>query len=566
MEKPLNPDGRRLRVGLLLDSFAQPRWVCRVVEEIRASEFAEVVLVVKNAAAGKAARSRRSTLRRLKENRNHLLYSLYTKLDDRLMKTEPDAFAVCDLAPLVEGCPVLEVEPLMTKFTDTLRDEDVEAVTKYDLDVALRFGFRIIKGRALTVARHGVWSYHHGDALVSRGSPPGFWEVLTDEPVTGSVLQVLTEELDNGRVLYRSWSPTTNRFSVRKNNNNYYWKSAAFIMRKLKELHDEGELRIERDRHHVAYTPYSRRLYRKPTNGEMLPLLGGLAARGVRRAAEKALTFEQWALCYRFRAGESDTNNTFYKFKRLVPPRDRFWADPFPACSNGRYYIFFEELIFATNKAHISAVEVGRETGAREPFKVLERPYHLSYPFLFEWRGGQYMIPESGANGTVELYRSTDFPAGWQLERVLLEDLNNPVDATLHEEDGRWWMFLSIQVEGASANWDELHLYYADSPLGPWMPHRRNPVKSDVRGSRPAGKLFRWGDELYRPAQDCSRRYGYAISLNRVVRLSTEEYEEEEVSKILPEWDRRIIGTHTLNSVGDLTVVDCLLRRGNLRG
>ena len=106
----------------------------------------------------------------------------------------------------------------------------------FDLDVALCFGFRILKGDALKIARHGVWSFHHGDNLVNRGGPAGFWEVMDGIPVTGSVLQILTEDLDNGRVIYRSWSPTSDRFSVKANRNNLYWKSSAFVIRKLKDL------------------------------------------------------------------------------------------------------------------------------------------------------------------------------------------------------------------------------------------------------------------------------------------------------------------------------------------
>ena len=109
--------------------------------------------------------------------------------------------------------------------------------------------------------------------------------------------------------------------------------------------------------------------------------------------------------------------------------------------------------------------------------------------------------------------------------------------------------------------WDELHLYHADSPLGPWTPHRRNPVKSDVRSSRPAGRLYRQADGLYRPAQDCSQRYGHSLVLNRVTRIDPDQYSEVEVSRILPGWEESVLATHTCNRLDDLTVLDCLLRR-----
>jgi hypothetical protein len=168
------------------------------------------------------------------------------------------------------------------------------------------------------------------------------------------------------------------------------------------------------------------------------------------------------------------------------------------------------------------------------------------------------MIPETLKRKTVELYRCVSFPFEWQLETVLIENVQ-AVDATLAEIEGRWWMFVNIGVEGAAPN-DELHLFYAQTPLGPWQPHPDNPVKSDCRSTRPAGRLFWWGDDLYRPAQDCSKNYGYAISLNKIIHLAPDKFMETEVSKILPCWFKNLIATHTLNSVEGLTVIDGMLK------
>ena len=93
-----------------------------------------------------------------------------------------------------------------TRFCDYLSDEDVSRIRAANVDVLLRFGFRILKGPILRAAKHGVWSYHHGDNQVNRGGPAGFWEVMLNRPTTGSVLQILNEDLDNGRVIYRSYA------------------------------------------------------------------------------------------------------------------------------------------------------------------------------------------------------------------------------------------------------------------------------------------------------------------------------------------------------------------------
>ena len=540
-----------LRIGLLIDSFTQRRWIYKVIEEIQASGFAEVVVVIKNTAESGAKQGR---LKSYWRNRKYLLYTLYGKIDERRVKVAPDAFAPTDIKPLLSECPVIEVLPEMKAYSDWFPEDTLKQIRGFDLDVALCFGFRILKGEALKIARHGVWSFHHGDNLVNRGGPAGFWEVMDGIPVTGSVLQVLTEDLDNGRVIYRSWSPTSDRFSVKANRNNLYWKSSAFVLRKLKDLAAGCQLCTPDNQ---LYRPYSNRLFRMPTNAEMISRLSRLGTQYVASHFQSALNTEQWALAYRFRTGPGDTNNTLYRFKNLSPPKDRFWADPCAIKDGDRYYVFIEEYLNKTGKGHISVVELDRKGMVSGPTTVLERDYHLSYPFVFEWNNDYYMVPESAGNKTVELYRSTSFPFEWKLEKVLMTDVRAK-DATLAEVDGTWWMFVSIAEHSIP---DELYLYSAESPLGPWTPHPRNPVKSDVRGSRPAGGLFNWNGELYRPAQDSSGRYGYAISINKVTQLDQQGFREEHVSSILPNWNKKLLATHTISTAGDLTVVDCLVRR-----
>ena len=541
-----------LRIGLLIDSFVQRSWIHQVVSEIQASDFARVVVVIKNEAP--AAQPSAGRLQNYWRNRDYLLYALYDKIDQRRVKVSPDAFSPVDLKPLLEDVPVVSVTPEMKKYSDWFPEDALKQIREFDLDVALCFGFRILKGEALKIARHGVWSFHHGDNLVNRGGPAGFWEVMEGLPVTGSVLQVLTEDLDNGEVIYRSWSPTADRFSVKANRNNLYWKTAPFVIRKLKELAD-GVPVAAVDKQ--VYRPYSKPLYRMPTNRELLPRLWRLGGKYVASKFEAALKSDQWALAYRFRSGPTDPNNTLYRFKNLLPPKDRFWADPFAIKAGESYYVFIEEYPYATAKGHISVIELDRKGVVSGPRKVLEREYHLSYPFVFEWDGSYYMIPESAANKTIELYRAKSFPFVWQLEKVLMTGVRAK-DATLAEIDGTWWMFVSMSEHSIP---DELYLYSAPSPLGPWTPHRRNPVKSDVRGSRPAGGLFEWNNEVYRPAQDSSGRYGYAISINRITQLDHDQFQEETVSNILPDWSKGLVATHTISIAHDLTVVDCLIKR-----
>jgi hypothetical protein len=68
---------------------------------------------------------------------------------------------------------------------------------------------------------------------------------------------------------------------------------------------------------------------------------------------------------------------------------------------------------------------------------------------------------------------------------------------------------------------------------------------TDPGRARPAGRVFRRAGVLIRPSQDCVRRYGEAIVLNRVDVLSPTEYRETPVGRIEPDWLAGLEGTHT---------------------
>jgi hypothetical protein len=268
---------------------------------------------------------------------------------------------------------------------------------------------------------------------------------------------------------------------------------------------------------------------------------------------------DQWFIAYGTCSAARPDTCDFDRFQRLSPPWDRFWADPFPISSGDRRYIFFEDFSFELGRGRIAVVTVDRDGLASDPRTVLDRPYHLSYPFVFEWGGEHFMVPESRESGRLELYRAEEFPDRWASVAVLLDGVA-AADATFLDWHGLWWMFVNISPDGRLEN-DRVHLYSARSPLGPWTEHARSPLPLDPALSRPAGGFIVHGDALYRPSQSGIVRYGHQIRLNRVVRLDLDDYVEEPVSEIAPTWSPRLRGTHTLNRAEDLVCIDGYRRR-----
>jgi hypothetical protein len=73
--------------------------------------------------------------------------------------------------------------------------------------------------------------------------------------------------------------------------------------------------------------------------------------------------------------------------------------------------------------------------------------------------------------------------------------------------------------------------------------------------------MFLRDGKLMRPSQDSTTRYGYRLHLNRVDKLTVNDYAETSVETLTPPPGRNIIATHTYNSAGNLTVIDIQTRR-----
>lgn len=232
----------------------------------------------------------------------------------------------------------------------------------------------------------------------------------------------------------------------------------------------------------------------------------------------------------------------------------RFYADPFPIDDHDGTVLFVEDYVYAEGKGVISAVRFDPEGPRGAPVPVLEAGHHLSYPFVVHHAGEYWMVPESGAAGTLDLYRATAFPGGWVKAATLLSGLDAS-DPTLFRQGGRWWLFATVRDDGerggpfaARGSYsDSLHLWSAPDIRGPWTPHPHNPVLIDIASARSGGRIVARGGALFRPVQDCTTGYGAALGLARITCLDEIGYAQrvETILRPGPEFPGR--GLHTLN-------------------
>jgi hypothetical protein len=99
-----------------------------------------------------------------------------------------------------------------------------------------------------------------------------------------------------------------------------------------------------------------------------------------------------------------------------------------------------------------------------------------------------------------------------------------------------------------------LLLFYSESLDGSWHFHPANPISTDVRNNRGAGRVFAANNRLIRPSQNCCPVYGSSFSLNEITELSKTQYKERSC-KTVTSWDT-LAGVHTYNFVGNIELID----------
>ncbi len=551
----------RLRVGLLLNGPVLPRFNVRIIEDLRASNFIDLALLVykkdsalekTTAPQGVAGRvGRRLFDAKL---RKHTLYDLYLRFDQR-RRGPDDPLENLDCSGILSGIESTEVEPIGAKFVHRFPPEALERIKVKNLDVLIRFGFNILKGEILTAARFGVWSYHHGDNEFYRGGPPLFWELYERSPLSGVLLQVLTEELDAGIVLCKSLFATKATLSMSENRVAPYSGSTDLVIRKLNELHQFGWEYLLRNA--VRPVPYrgKRKLYRSPTNSDMARWLGPVLVKKAMGRLFRRPSVQHWKIAIRLNCRplfDAGSDGSLQGFRWIEPPKGHFWADPFLLEHDGRRWVFFEDYVYARKRALIACAELSAGGKLVSPVLCLSNPeHHYSYPYVFRDGGELFMIPEALDAGSIDLYRCDKFPDGWIFQETLLT--GKFVDTSVWNHNGLWWMMTTrADPDSRSAC---LFLFYAERLTGDWRFHQANPISTDVRNNRGAGRIFYANGRLIRPSQSCSPVYGYSFTLNEITKLSATEYSEQVLREFRPE-PLNMQATHTYNWLPGVEIID----------
>ena len=271
------------------------------------------------------------------------------------------------------------------------------------------------------------------------------------------------------------------------------------------------------------------------------------------------------------------------------PFHDRWFADPFVLSVNGNEVtLLVEDYRYKDDRGRISRIIVDMERNSIVSCKTILDGGHYSFPAIMRYEGKVYFYPEQSRQGKLELFEYC--PATETCEYVetlsdesltdaiiykgviystrlpnpngktlfgssVLRTFKSPSDVQIAASQRSSAFCGSKQLRGvqddASQGSNGLWTFKSPSDVQDATAlnlelETLNQPKTYVFGeciARNAGDFFECGGKVYRPAQECNRWYGNALSI--------QQYENGEFKEV-----RRIPRLHTLNSYQGVTVVD----------
>lgn len=245
------------------------------------------------------------------------------------------------------------------------------------------------------------------------------------------------------------------------------------------------------------------------------------------------------------------------------PFHDRWFADPFVLSVDAdEVTLLVEDYRYAEEQGRISRIIVDRKRGAIVSCKTILKGGHYSFPAILREDGKVYLYPEQSRQGKLELFEYCPETETCEYVQTLSEEpLTDAIiykgviySTRLPEPNGKTLKMFKCpsdvqdaasQRSSAFGDSKQLHCVQDANALNLELETLNQPKAFvfDECIARNAGEFFEVEGVTYRPAQECNRWYGNALSIQK--------FEDGAFTEV-----RRIPGMHTLNSYQGVTVVD----------
>lgn len=367
------------KIGILLDSTMCSKYFFETVEEISKSDKVELYYIINE------NNKKNSIINKIKERlenyglkrtidlsffkfinviEHRVLSKFSLKVKEHYMFKDISSF---NKENIVNIKPIFSSSGLIVRYLE----EDIDKIRNLDLDLLVRDNATgIFKGDILNCTKQGILSFHHGDNTWNRGAPPGFWEVFKRKDLTGFIIQILTEKLDGGKVIFRGSVATKRTYF--ENVVNLYIESNQYL---AKIILDYTKHNCLPDPEYSL--PFSGKIYKAPTIEEPLLYLFKTVILFISLVFKRKILRkkEKWNVAFTPNVWNKAVLRTGIVVKN---PPNHFYADPFVVKRENRTVCFVEDYLYEKNRGCISAIEIINDKEYKILGSVIEGPYHMS--------------------------------------------------------------------------------------------------------------------------------------------------------------------------------------------
>ena len=419
-----------------------------------------------------------------------------------------------------------------------------EIINKLDIDlhIALDPNANIISLK--NHSRLGAIVFNNKNPLLINNNNPSFFdEVLSQKNITQFSILLLQPNNNKTVVIEEGAFPTHGYFTANREN---VLLRQNFYMQKSIERILENKIIIKRE--HIDTDTHN--LDQFPSLTDQCRYCFHLTCLLLRRLAALIAGEQSWNVGLHFGDWKSVD---FQKTILIQNPKQHFLADPFVIDHDDKSYCFVEDYDMKKSKGVISVYEINEEKVSKIGV-ALEEKFHLSFPYLFKCDSKIYMLPESCCNKDIRIYESVEFPLKWKLARVIASDVS-AVDSMIFQQNNLWWLFSNINPINGRDTCSELSIFYADHPIaGEWLPHSKNPVIFNPLSARNGGIIIE-NNAIYRVGQKqiFGTYGGGGFSINQIIELDPNNYREDPVLIVNPDFFKGNKGAHHFHSNGNIS-------------
>lgn len=222
---------------------------------------------------------------------------------------------------------------------------------------------------------------------------------------------------------------------------------------------------------------------------------------------------------------------------------ESWFADPFIlSVTEDFVYLLVEQFFYSNNKGIISRLKIDRKEWkllSIEP--VIELSTHLSFPAYFRKKDKVYIYPESTHSGKLTLY---EYDESTGIAKPVRDLSLLPLADAVIWQMGSKKVILATKAPNDNGRVLEIHPYFESDSPDQEEPIER--VTFPERIARNAGMPFEIDGRLFRPAQNCDRRYGECVIIQEVLQ-SEGCLQFKEINRFYSPLPSHKVAFHTFN-------------------